>query len=943
MSRSPTGWRWMLCGLLAVVVVASLVPLGAGAVAHGSTGGVTDERDDNPAPIDPALENGTGELEVLVRFEEVDDSTLTASEDGVSTLQSHAETAQAPLEDYAEGTDGVTFERGFWVTNAALVTVDRSEASLSELAAIEGVTRLSENYGIEPSGATAHDRPSTTTSPTATEPTAGTATAHSSDVTYGLERIGAPAVWEEFDTRGGGTTIAVLDSGVDPDHPDIDLYTEDPADDTYPGGWAEFDEAGDEVVGSQPHDVESHGTHVSATAVGGAESGTAIGVAPEARLIHGQVLNEDGSGTAGMLYGGIEWAIERDADVIGMSLGAECGRYVSGDIPYVRNAREAGAVPVAAIGNDGEGCTGSPANVYDTISVGATDRFGDVWGNSGGEMIDTDETWGADAPAEWPEEYVTPTVTAPGVDVYSALPNDGYGQKRGTSTATPHVAGTVALMQSATDRDVDPDEIERTLRETADDPVGEPDTRYGDGIVDAYAAVDELTVTSTITGTVTDDVTGEPIADATVSLEGEETTTAADGTYELGGLEGERTATLLVEADGYEESEETITIPEDETITRELTLLGDADLLVSVEDAHFGDGLEDATVEVGGEQGTYPGEHDADGSYTVENVPSVGEYDLTADAEGYLEDGTTVPVPEPGETTLEEPIELAGDAEIALAVDDGVTGSAISGATATVEREDGKAFTAPGETDAEGALEITVPGGGSYTLEASADGYQTGSDAVSASSDDLGSLELSLAGDAAIEVDLEDAHFGTPITDGEVEVGGEQGTYPGEHDADGSYTVESVPSVGEYDLTADAEGYLDEDRSVTAEERGPHTLESIALSGDGTLEVTVEDEAGEPIDGATVSVERDEAHFEAAETTGTDGDLEVTVPGGEVYTVEATAEEYETNATTTGSVESDGVEPVTVTLTERDDGLPGFGVGATLVAITVALLAARRR
>ncbi|MHC3437073.1 S8 family serine peptidase [Natrialbaceae archaeon A-gly3] len=901
----------------------------------------------NATPIDPELEGATGEVDVLVYLEEVDGELLAASEDGSATLQAHAAEAQAPLEEYAEETAGVDLERSFWITSAALVTVDLEAASLSELAGVDGVERLSTNDRIEPVGAVGQDRPSTGTPADVAGPRV---TPHStgSDVANGIDQLNAPDVWRDFGVGGEGVTIAILDSGVDPDHPDIDLYTDDPDDPTHPGGWAEFDERGN-TVDSEPHDSGDHGTHVSGTAAGGATSGTAIGVAPDARLIHGKVLDER-EGTTAMLYGGIEWAIDQDADVIGMSLGAECGAYQSGDVEHVRNVRKAGAVPVAAIGNDGDGCSGSPGNVYDAVGVGAVESSGSVWRHSGGEVIDTDEAWGSDAPADWPEEYVTPTVVAPGVNVYSALPGDDYGYKRGTSMATPHVAGTVALMQSATERELGPAETELVLRETAHKPDGEPngpDTRYGDGIVDAYDAVDELLETATVEGTITDEVTGGPIQEATVSLEDGErsATTADDGTYELRGVDGDRTGTITVDADGYEPHSETVEIPEDETITIDATLAGDSAITLEVEDAHFKSGLTSATVTATGDRGPYPGTHEGGGTYLLEDVPGNAAYDVEMDADGY-EGKTVAAAVGKSETKALETLSLSGDATVIAAVEDEVTGHAIANAALSIEREDGRSFDAPGTSDGDGILEVVVPGtGDTYAVAADADGYRTGSQKFSVGSQRSTVADVALAGDVTLEVPVEDAHFETPVTDATVEADGERGTYPGVHDGDGTYVLEGVPSLGEYELTVEAEGYVTEDATTTLEAGGTRTLDPTSLSGDATLEVTVEDESETPIEGASVTLERGEGTFAVPEPTDGEGGLQITVPGtGEAYTVEATAEEYATNATTSDPVTSEATESVTVTLAEAD-GIPGFGPGVAVVALAavVVTLLARRQ
>jgi hypothetical protein len=180
----------------------------------------------------------------------------------------------------------------------------------------------------------------------------------------------------------------VLDTGVDADHPDIDLASD---------GWVEFDASG-ERLDTEPHDSSGHSTHVTGIVAGGNASGRYVGVAPEARLLYGKVL--DDGGTFAQITAGIEWALERDADVISMSFGIPANDdsvYEEAFIEPIRTASEAEAVVVTSSGNTGQGATGSSGNVYDAVAVGAVDDDGEVAAFSSGETVDTSTARGADA------------------------------------------------------------------------------------------------------------------------------------------------------------------------------------------------------------------------------------------------------------------------------------------------------------------------------------------------------------------------------------------------------------------------------------------------------------------------------------------------------------------------------------------------------------------
>ncbi len=305
---------------------------------------------------------------------------------------------------------------------------------------------------------------------------------------WGVQAINAMSVWGAYGSAGEGVTVAVLDTGFDPDHPDL-------AGVLAPNGFAEFDASGNRIPGVAPYDSGRHGTHVAGTIAGQAEGGQWIGVAPDARIAAGLVLKE-GSGTDAQILAGIEWAIESGFDIINMSLGGfELGAQVQDTYTLAMlNANRAGIPVVVAVGNDGRQTSGTPGNDVFAYAVGATDSRDDAAGFSGGRtQIITDSN--VIASDYLPYVYSKPDVCAPGAAVRSAVPGGGYESWNGTSMATPHVAGAMALLLSATSlQDVDSTErafLIQDLISTGVEELGEAghDHRFGMGRVDALRSV----------------------------------------------------------------------------------------------------------------------------------------------------------------------------------------------------------------------------------------------------------------------------------------------------------------------------------------------------------------------------------------------------------------------------------------------------------------------
>ena len=485
----------LLKGLVIVLLLMGLLLPGCAIFSQGSA-----NRAQILASDIQVLKQNTDENGRVTVVIELQSASLAGVEEErvVEELKQQAAQSQKGVLEFLKR-NGATVLNTFWLTNAILAEVP--VGLLDDFVPLTEVARLFENFAV------------TIPTPSEEESSPGILTVN---CTWGLDKIQATEVWD-MNITGSGVRVAVLDTGVDITHPDLagKMWTDNSGDPTYPGGWIEFDSLGSIVVGSVPHDSAYHGTHTSGTILGGNTSGVAIGVAPGAWLMHGLVI-PGGSGTFSQVVAGMEWCMApvdqygnpagEPAEVVSMSLGAL--GYHDAFIEPVQNIKAAGIVLIASIGNDGEETSGSPGNVYEAFGIGATDIDDEVAWFSSGEVVD----W----PASHPEPYIKPDFSAPGVDVYSSVPDGGYEYLDGTSMAAPHVAGTVALMLEANSV-LTVEDVYYVLAATAVD-LGDAgqDTRYGWGRIDALEAVSLVTLESGIEGFVTDAGTAEPLEGARV-------------------------------------------------------------------------------------------------------------------------------------------------------------------------------------------------------------------------------------------------------------------------------------------------------------------------------------------------------------------------------------------------------------------------------------------
>jgi serine protease len=274
------------------------------------------------------------------------------------------------------------------------------------------------------------------------------------DSGYGIH---AQSAWGS--STGRGVTVAVVDTGIRRDCPDLQ-------------GTQIL--AGYNAIsnGSEPTDDNGHGTHVSGTIAQTTNNNYGCaGVAYEASILPVKVLGADGSGSNFDVAEGIRWAADHGARVINMSLGGGGGSTLQ---EAVRYATAKGVVICAAAGNGGGGSLSYPAAYPETISVGAIQSNG--------------------TKASFSQYGTGLSVMAPGVNILQQTwdPKNGqfyFGSWAGTSMATPHVAGTAALVV-ARNPSLTPAQVKDILQRTARDlgPAGW-DSQTGYGLIDAAAAV----------------------------------------------------------------------------------------------------------------------------------------------------------------------------------------------------------------------------------------------------------------------------------------------------------------------------------------------------------------------------------------------------------------------------------------------------------------------
>ncbi|MBV8985049.1 MAG: S8 family serine peptidase [Acidimicrobiia bacterium] len=246
---------------------------------------------------------------------------------------------------------------------------------------------------------------------------------------WGLLQTGAPAAWTA--STGAGVYVGVVDSGIDANHEDLAGKVVDGANCVGSNG----NEA--RCTSGGTSDVVGHGTHVAGIIAALTNNGIGVAsMAPDAHLISAQAVGSDGSGSDADVGAAIRWVVDHGARVVNLSLGAETTSRVAfgpGFSSAVEYAWAHGAVPVVAAGNSAQ--TPNFGSLH-MIVVGATTPTGDVASYS--NHLDH-AVWAVAAPGGASDGN-------PYHDVVSTYPNNSYATIAGTSMATAHVSGEVALL-----------------------------------------------------------------------------------------------------------------------------------------------------------------------------------------------------------------------------------------------------------------------------------------------------------------------------------------------------------------------------------------------------------------------------------------------------------------------------------------------------------------
>ncbi|WP_329121382.1 S8 family serine peptidase [Streptomyces sp. NBC_01465] len=543
-----------------------------------------------------------------------------------SSLRTEANSSQKSLASFLDKKK--VGHESFWIVNAVKVTGDQK--------LVDELAKRSDVESIVKEQTHQLDRTEAVPSPgTKVDADSGATTVTPE---WGVKDIKADQVWDQYEDRGEGIVIASVDSGVQYDHPAlVGNYRGNLGDGTFSHDYNFADFTG-ECTTAAPCDKNGHGTHTMGTMVG---SG-GVGIAPGAKWMAAKACDSAGHCDDSELLAAGQWILaptDHDGqnprpdlapDIVNNSWGGGDTSFYQ-DIVQAWNA--AGIFEAFASGNDGDGVTCStghaPGSQADSYGVGAYDVNGKIASFSGFGPSVFDGS-------------MKPNISAPGVDVRSTWIGGKYNTISGTSMATPHVAGAVALLWAAAPSLIGQiDETRAILNEGSTDVddthcggTAAMNNVWGSGKLNILASVDAAPHTAgTLSGTATDQATGKA---AVVTLTARNAdvqrsvTTDTTGAYQLHLSAG--TYTVTTSGYGFASRTDTVTITAGQTEALDPALTAVAHHTVSgtVLDV-TGKPLKGATVKftdapldavTTGADGTYTFPSVAEGSFHLSATPA---------------------------------------------------------------------------------------------------------------------------------------------------------------------------------------------------------------------------------------------------------------------------------------------------------------------------------
>ncbi len=410
------------------------------------------------AALFPGYQAGAeeGRSRYIVRFEQEALKVSRPSHEAVvSHLQQNLRKNLAGVSKVVKSTKQANIAP-LWVANA--FAIDASDAEIKRIAAMPNVAEVKKSeyrVFVDPdiSKKAVKDAPAV--------------------IQWGVQKVRAPEVWQNFRIDGAGVVVGVLDTGIDGTHP------------AFTGKILAFKDFTPEAA-IEPSDGQGHGTHVCGSVAGS----NGVGVAPGARLIVGRVFDSKGGTTTEILLAAMQWILDPDGvpetndgpKLINNSWGSN----ESADKTFwvaVESWVKAGILPVFAAGNNGMwgGKVGSPASFPHSWAVAATTK------------TDTLAYFSSQGPVAWDGvSLMKPDIAAPGDQIISCAIGGGLVSNSGTSMACPHMAGVAALMFQA-DPTLTIEQARLIAEQTAKDlGAAGKDPKFGSGLVDAYKLVEKI-------------------------------------------------------------------------------------------------------------------------------------------------------------------------------------------------------------------------------------------------------------------------------------------------------------------------------------------------------------------------------------------------------------------------------------------------------------------